>query len=665
MIKVQTNRELLATESMVKVKANTVKFIFDKYNSGTQLSLFLQNLNGLLDWKGVVKKIKGEFGVFIIRKKNKGKWGELYGPQIEEDLTLSDIGEKEHETLLSNDSSKKIEENQKDENEYGELTNELMGAMYEDKKETTKITRRKSRAHSLVKNFKNIMSKYGNQSRKQFSKNNGSNRESNRRIGEKTSSDMESFLQAENQALIDKANFTIDINQRKSKFGCRSSDQLEKLGKSMTKSQTGNIRLSNLKTRNSSANKFLLDKDKEEEKTGLISKKGIKNMNHADFKVLTIDDIMKRERPSQSRKSKKLSRISKRKSQKMKEINSHPALGIEKNPFKRISQHTNVSLSPLPVANKEQIDFENELQKHKDKFLSNNTMANRRSIYHQQMSRNHLDNLKKSRKSIRGKGYLSKAYNQAIKKTKKKPSRVENSPSILEELEIEFSNEFPLIQNSSIVQSKKNNELPVKKQFTAKSQRVVRQRQILRANKSNPRYRNAASKRLRNIEKSFKPKSVSKNRVFRSKSKPYTNKKTKKGSSVVFTKPKTNKRQRMKHKGSSKRREHSRNKKNVKINESVVTNSHNGELEDIFNRVQGKKQEILDTFAGLSLDMGWVHKQCRHMNLESSDGVMKFLEKQNKLIIKLASKLRKEKNSRYRVEQQCQKMMEKFSYKIK
>ena len=671
---------------MVKIKGNSVRFVFDKYNTNGQLSLFLENLNGKLDWKGVVKKIKGEFGVFIIKKKTKGKWGELYSHYVDEDLTLSDIGEKVQETLLSvqteEDEEIKEEDNEDEKeetlekNQYGELTNELVEVMYENKKIPEKISRRKSRAHSLVKNFKNIMSKYGNQSRKQLSRKDISNKDSNRRIGEKTNSEMESFLQAENKAFREKTNQTLQIEIEKSKFGCKSSDQIEKMNKSrsISKSKTGNIRLSILKTRNSSGKKILGDKNKEEEKTGLISQRRGKNdskinrvNNTGDFKVLTIDDLMSREQHTFTKKN--INKISKRKPNlnKLKGIQSDTFLGVKKNPFRRISKNKNVSLSPLQLPNKEQIDtFENELQNHKDKFSSKNVIANRRSIYHQQMSRNHLDNLKKSRKSIRGVGFITKDYYQVNKSKNKKnnPPKLEHSPSILEELNIEFSNEFPIIQNSSIIKSKQNNRLPIKKQITSKSHKIIKPYQKLRQNKSNPRYRLAANKRLRNIEKSFKPKSVSKNKNLRSRSKPYLNKKkTKKGSSVVFTKPKTNKR-RIKNNGKSKSAVHNRVKKNIKTAKKEPQNNSLNELNNIFYRVKGKKQEILDTFAGLSLDMGWVHKQCRNMNLESSDGVMKFLEMQNRLIIKLASKLRKEKNSRYIVEKQCQKMMEKFSNKL-
>lgn len=80
--------------------------------------------------------------------------------------------------------------------------------------------------------------------------------------------------------------------------------------------------------------------------------------------------------------------------------------------------------------------------------------------------------------------------------------------------------------------------------------------------------------------------------------------------------------------------------------------------------VKAKKQEIMDTFAALNLDMGWIHKQSRNVDLDTGKGLMHFFELQNRLIVKLATKLRKEKNSRYEVEKQCQTMVDKFSKKI-
>ena len=679
-IKVQTNRELLATECMVKVKNNRVSFVFDKYNSSNPLSLVMDNLNGQLDWKGIVKKIKGEFGIFIIKKKVKGKWGNLYAIQQEEDLTVSDIGEKVQTVLLSEEEPVPLMEepaqskgNSRNQKEYGELTSELVEAMYDNKKVANKMTRRKSRAKSLVKNFKNIMSRYGNQSRKQLSRKDRSNFGSNRPQGERTVSEMESFLQAENQASSEGSPNIGTIP--KSKFGFKSSDQLEKnKSRSVSRSRTGNLRLSQMNGHPSGR------KNKEEAKTGLISEKRETNKKAnmkvrdkmGDFKVLTIEDIMRREKTSPFRVGKNGNKNGrdKPKLKLMSEINSDPYLNVSKNPFIREDQGNPGERSRSRVTPEEVHLLESQLKKHKEKFLSSKNLfgKNRKSIYHQQMSKNYIDNLKKSRKSIRSIDALTNAYRRITQKRAKKIEnrKLENSPSILEELEIEFSNEQPLIQNSSVVQSNPNNNLPIKSHVASKSHRNVRARKgIQRVNKSNPKLRNGVRRQIRNIENTFKTKSVPKKNVIRSLSKPYTNKKNpKKGSSIVFTKPRNNKKK-VQRKVTSKSAVHNRKRSHLTKNKPEMKSNATEDLQKIYGMVSGKKQEILDTFAGLSLDMGWVHKQCRHMDLESSEGVVGFLELQNRLIIKLATKLRKEKNSRYKVEQQCQNMFEKLSHKLK
>lgn len=88
------------------------------------------------------------------------------------------------------------------------------------------------------------------------------------------------------------------------------------------------------------------------------------------------------------------------------------------------------------------------------------------------------------------------------------------------------------------------------------------------------------------------------------------------------------------------------------------------EMRIITEGVKGRKQEIMDTFAALNLDMAWVHKQSRNVDLDTGKGLLHFFDLQNRLIVKLATKLRKEKNSRYHVEKQCQTMVDKFSKKI-
>lgn len=682
-IKVQTNRELLATESTVKVKKNSVQFIFDKYNSSSQLSLTLDGLKGSLDWRGIVKKIKGEFGIFIIKKKVKGKWGALYEPQLEEDVTVSDIGDRVHENILSQEDEPKsstgsqpadnhLLKPKKPEN-YGELTNELVEAMYENKRVSYKMSRRQSRAKSLVKNFKSIMSKYGNQSRKQLNKKDSSRHLSKQARDEKTFSNMESFLQAENRVFQRPNHYNGTVSKVGSRFGCRSSDQINKMSKSrsISKSKTGNARLSHLiQEDNFEGSRTARNKTEDEAKTGLFSDKTEKKVkrgskNSEEFKVLTIEDLMKK-RNKASFQQNNGGQHAKGRLKLISEISSEPHLLKRRNPFKKNSQIKRASVDSFSGIGSEQLQqLEMDLRRHKEQFLAKHA-NNRKSIYHQQMSKNMLENLKKSRKSINSLSRLTSSYRIASQNRtqKKEKRRAHHSPTILEELQIEISKEHALIQNSQVNSKPANTELPVKKNLASKSHRVIKPRLGYKKNKSNPRLQHGMNRRLRNIEKSLKPKSVPKRSGIRSMSKPYQNRrKGKQGSSIVFTKPKNNKRKPVP-KVKSRSAVQNRNRNQLKRSKVEVTKHKVEELESIYNQVSDKKQEILDTFAGLSLDMGWIHKQCRHMNLQSSEGVVRFLELQNRLIIKLASKLRKEKNSRYRVEQQCQNMMEKFSKKL-
>jgi hypothetical protein len=704
----------LANESAVKISKNKINFIFDKYNSSNSLSLQLENLNGELDWRGVVKKIKGEFGVFIIKKKTKGKWGDLFAPGVdleqEEDVTVSDIHEKAQGTLLSREQlSQKYDQelpereilpnevpSKREPNECGELTNELVNMMYDTKAQdamsTSKkaMTRRKSKARSLVRNFKNIMNKYGNHSRKQLNKKERSHFESNKPFGDRTASDMESFLLNEHKISGNQTPQKLKNMTTNSKFGFRSSDQLEThcRSRSISRSRTGNIRVSDMK-KSRRINGSCNGKSRDEAKTGLISEKKESNIrnsglldqkkHHMDegFKVLTIEDIMNRENNSPGKRKLNGKNTNKPRLKLISEINSQPVLETINNPFKKQSREHASSMDPLPeLTDAEMNRLQLKLQQHKVNFPSSKNIVTRKSIYHQQVSNNYLKHLNKSRKSIRSIDLLTNAYRRITQKRNDKGGvkkvDIDNSASLLEELNIEISTEMPIIQNSSVFPSSQSNNLPIKTNVNSKSHRNVRKnktKQPLRANKSNPRYRHRLNKQLRNIENSLKPKSVPK-KPLRSMSKPYQNKKKQgKGSSVVFTKPragnkKVNPKQRkISSKSAVHNRKKSQNKKPVhaKVHRGLTSQQ---ELLNICKVSKEKKQEIFDTFASLNLDMGWVHKQCRHMDLDSGSGVQGFLEMQNRLIVKLATKLRKEKNSRYKVEQQCQSMMEKFSQKL-
>lgn len=80
----------------------------------------------------------------------------------------------------------------------------------------------------------------------------------------------------------------------------------------------------------------------------------------------------------------------------------------------------------------------------------------------------------------------------------------------------------------------------------------------------------------------------------------------------------------------------------------------------VSRRLREKRSQIMDTFAKLNLDMAWVHRQCKYIDLHSTEGVLKFFELQNRLIVKLAGKLRKEKSARFQVEKQCEQLMDRM-----
>lgn len=103
MIKVKTNQRLNTGDSLVKVQGKKVRIVFDKFTRSKFLTWVSPPLYAELDWKGISKKIKGDFGVFIIKKKKPGKW-----PSLECAI------EKEEK------NQKVIERNQEEENQIRE-----------------------------------------------------------------------------------------------------------------------------------------------------------------------------------------------------------------------------------------------------------------------------------------------------------------------------------------------------------------------------------------------------------------------------------------------------------------------------------------------------------------------------------------------------------------
>ena len=670
MIKVQTNRELLANESMVKIQDRTVRFTFDKYNSGKSLSLELTNLTDQLDWKGLAKKIKGEFGVFIIKKKKPKKWKELFRQQDLQDNSA------EMENKIYNNKNKDIktsllsQDHQNNQNiskknkGFGMLTNELVEAMYSDKR-LKRMERKQSRAKSLVKNIKNILGRYGDKSRKSVLKSE-SLMTTGAKIGDRTKLELESFMKAEQEIGHQNGRNVGPL----SKFASNSSDKAMKGRRnspSIKLSNTEKILLGN------KTDGFQFRREEENsaspEKIDKRSNNQFKNSGK-DFKVLTIEDIMQREdrksrRNSGSPGNRRNHWKASPKDSSPKWVKSNPFLSKSKDMLVRKTSHKSENL-------KDKVnDLAENLKKHKSKIKSQTDVFKRRSILHKEMSLHKLQQLKQSRKSIRRIDYLTQAYGRNSRLSRNhsaKKSNFKTEANNNHKFEIEVSTDFmgPMASNSS--KPSNRNNLPIRNKHTVKSQKINRLHKKARNTKSGifaPTF-NKAHQKLRSIEKSIQ-KSKSKG-PDRSKSRPYQNK----NSSIVFTKRRPNKQVKRNIRGKSKSKSKVKHisKKNIRkvtptIRRKISTRrNYKLEVEAISDGVTEKKEEIMDTFASLSLDMTWVHNQCRNIDLDTSDGILRFFELQNRLIVKLSTKLRKEKNSRYKVEKQCQVMMEKFTRKL-
>ena len=51
--------------------------MMDRFTRSKHLTWVSPKLYGELDWRGVNKKIRGDFGIFILKKKSAGKWPRL------------------------------------------------------------------------------------------------------------------------------------------------------------------------------------------------------------------------------------------------------------------------------------------------------------------------------------------------------------------------------------------------------------------------------------------------------------------------------------------------------------------------------------------------------------------------------------------------------------
>ena len=80
-MKVKLGRPIKLSDTALKLGEREIRFIFDKYGDNS-LIFELTNLYGNLSSRGYSKTIKGDFVVFIMKKKEKNRWKKLHGEQI-------------------------------------------------------------------------------------------------------------------------------------------------------------------------------------------------------------------------------------------------------------------------------------------------------------------------------------------------------------------------------------------------------------------------------------------------------------------------------------------------------------------------------------------------------------------------------------------------------
>ena len=225
-----------------------------------------------LDWKGVTKKISGEFAVFIIKKQTPNKkWTSLYNNNNSEKSKTEEEGEDV--TCEENDTINNLD----DQNDMGHLTNELVEAVCKD----NKPIRRETRTKSIAKNINLIMSKYGrNRSRIKLSKKEEGESHTTSKREEKAiienKKELETFL------LVEKRVGSQTPNSKGSdtplRFGSRSTE-LTNRPSLLLKPSNNTFNLMHNKNFKSSSN--------------IRSKSKSKKKN--DFKVLTIDELIQRQ----------------------------------------------------------------------------------------------------------------------------------------------------------------------------------------------------------------------------------------------------------------------------------------------------------------------------------------------------------------------------------
>jgi hypothetical protein len=309
------------------------------------------------------------------------------------------------------------------------------------------------------------------------------------------------------------------------------------------------------------------------------------------------------------------------------------------------SMHRNKPNLPLATFTTREGEFNKIFDLHQNKEITSK-QSPLDETYHKEKSHQELAQLKMSRKSVKNIEGLANALIEVESlRDLVKESFVENFPSNKDN-QVLFGSRMISKNNSEV------DEVEVKSNLVSIQNNVPTPKNVI--------FENAKPQSKSNINLN----KVEISSMERSKSRPlagngFYNRKSKKknlrSKSTIQKGPKSSL--------SKTNRGLSQNLSNLAAHTVVSYDGPNVSV--VSQKLREKRGEILDTFAELNLDMAWVHRQCRYIDLHSTQGVLKFFELQNRLIVKLATKLRKEKNARFKVEKQCEKMMDNFKKDLK
>ena len=266
-------------------------------------------------------------------------------------------------------------------------------------------------------------------------------------------------------------------------------------------------------------------------------------------------------------------------------------------------------------------------------------------IGHKEKSHQELQELKMSRKSVKNiEGLANALMEMESQKDLHKESFVENFPSNLPskgDNQIQFGSRMVSRNNSE------QDEIEIKSNLVSIKSELKSPKNVFFENEKPQTKSNIDLKKEQNVMERSKSRPIPKANGFYEKK---IKKKSIRSKSTIRPGPRS--------RLAKTERGLSQNLSNLAPHTVVSYDGPNVSI--VSQKLREKRGEILDTFAQLNLDMAWVHRQCRYIDLHSTQGVLKFFELQNRLIVKLATKLRKEKNSRFKVEKQCEKMMDNF-----